>query len=310
MENTTAKTVPARRYQELSQRTILAKWKTPEEELTGMAGLAGSLVERGLSEAKHVCLIAPNRTWGTQLARACAEAGTRATLCMPPSRMSTGARRVLATIDLIAHPDDERLPAAWAKAYGSEQEARELIENYANADAFSLMRVTGIRKHPEFQHALTKIVGDERPPAFSATIHDQLLNPTIADDCEEIPIMHFQRARGDFEHVLFVACVDGLVPGARVLEQPDEEKRAEQIRESERAFEHAVALGRKRAVISYFTRIEKSTATRAHIPFPRAKHEGERVMAMVQPTPFLNDWGLDRPSTIGGQSLMRMYGLN
>lgn len=294
----------------LSAKTVLAKWKTPAEELIGLAKLAGAFVDRELAEPRRICLVAPNRTWGTQLARACSKVGTRATLCMPATRMSEQARHVLATIDIIASPEDKRALTAWRENGGTAEEARELAATYEHADAFTLMHMTGIRNHPEFEHGLTQIIGDETPGEFARIIHEQLIRPTIADDCEEIPIVHWLRARGDFEYVLFASCVNGLVPGPQALAATPTEARDEELQHSERAFERVIGLARSRAIVSYFTRIEKDTAERARIPFARAKHEGPKLYAMVQPTPFLSSWGLDRPSTIGGQSLMRTYGLN
>ena len=105
------------------------------------------------------------------------------------------------------------------------------------------------------------------------------------------PIMDVRRVEGDFDWLFLFGCTDGLLPeGASLAE----------------ALDHA----RQSAILSYFTAIDAALARQIHLPVLRTKSLNGTSVATCRPTRFLSALGDGRPSTIGGQALLRAHGLN
>ena len=66
----------------------------------------------------------------------------------------------------------------------------------------------------------------------------------------------------------------------------------------------------KRLYFSGFAKAEAGLARRANIRFARTRHEDGVEFAVTRITPLFGLFGADRPSTLGSQALLRMYGLN
>lgn len=106
-------------------------------------------------------------------------------------------------------------------------------------------------------------------------------------------------------HVYLVGCVDGLVPRA-----PRGQGSSERYARERSAFLAVARSACAQVVISLFTGIEASIARAARLNCTRTKMvEGQR-MAVTHPTPFLAELGARRPTTLGGQLLLRRHGLN
>lgn len=110
-------------------------------------------------------------------------------------------------------------------------------------------------------------------------------------------------------YVYAVACVDGLLP--RTLPQQATDEQREAARAASRAVFRTVAQGvRTFLALSLFTSAEVTLAQGAHLRFSRTKTVRGEQLAVTHPTPFLAEWGGKRPTTLGGQALLRTHGLN
>lgn len=126
--------------------------------------------------------------------------------------------------------------------------------------------------------------------------HDRGLRVAVADGplpsherCA--PIMDVRRVEGDFDWLFLFGCTDGLLPEGTSLAE---------------ALDHT----RQSAVLSYFTAIDAALARQIHLPALRTKSLNGTSVATCRPTRFLSALGDGRPSTIGGQALLRAHGLN
>jgi hypothetical protein len=126
----------------------------------------------------------------------------------------------------------------------------------------------------------------------------------------DMPIMDIHDIRGDFDQVFMVACVDGLIPGPAAFDDSDPRSRSEAMERDRAAFTASCDAARRRTFLSCFTRMDESMAKSIHARYTRTKMEGGRRMAMVRPSLFIEEEGMERPTTLGGQALLRRYGLN
>lgn len=119
------------------------------------------------------------------------------------------------------------------------------------------------------------------------------VNPNDAEGSLGVPVAHYRsaRARESVDHVYLIGCVEGLLT--------DRE-----------AFLAVIRSARVSAVMSLFTRIEEQTAQAAHLAYTRTRCDHGTMLAMVRPAPFIAEWGSKRPTTTGGEALLRQHGLN
>lgn len=163
---------------------------------------------------------------------------------------------------------------------------------------FSLVRHLQWGTDPRMAHALLHVQGFESATELFGIVKEQLARPTVPAFTEHIPIVLQDYPEVDADYLFAVGCVRGLVPQG--VGTPA----------AERAFVQMVAAPRERTCISYFTKAPYELAESAGIYSARQKTEdGERV-AMTQPSPYLEAAGSWRPTTTGGQALLRTYGLN
>ena len=162
----------------------------------------------------------------------------------------------------------------------------------------SLVRRLGWDARPELAHALLHLQGDEGPERLLAIVEEQCARPTLPAHPQHIPIRLLESEVPETDYLFVVGCVDGLVPAG----EPDAPRRA--------AFAAAIAAGRRRSTASYFSKAPLQLAEQARLRFSRIKVENGASMAMVKPSPYLAEAGIWRPSTTGGQALLRKYGLN
>lgn len=161
----------------------------------------------------------------------------------------------------------------------------------------SLVRRLGWVRDPRMAHALLHVQGSESADEVYALVKEQLARPTVPHYTEYIPIVLSDFDDLSFDYLFMVACVKGLVP-------------AQESRESRERFAKTVASGRKRTCASYFVKAPLEMAQATGLHYARVKSENGQRMAMAQPSPYLEEAGIWRPTTTGGQALLRTYGLN
>jgi hypothetical protein len=175
---------------------------------------------------------------------------------------------------------------------------------------FSLLNVAHLKNFHEFDHALLHINGDEGATQMFDIVSAQLACPTIPEHTSAVSIEHMLYAHNPADLVILVACVDGFVPGAAAYAAATDQARAQAVSTWREAFNKCAGLGTQKTYISLFTRAEEALAKQAHFQIARTKMQNGQRVAQLRPTPFLDEWGLDAPSTCGGQALLRHLGLN
>lgn len=163
---------------------------------------------------------------------------------------------------------------------------------------FSLVRHLKWGSDPRMAHALSHIQGSESASEVFDIVKAQLSNPTLPAFATEIPIVLHDYPATDTDYLFMVGCVKGLVP------------EGEGTPESREAFARLVGANRTRTCISYFVKAPRKLAEVAGIASARCKTEDGQQVAMTQPSPYLEEAGIWRPTTTGGQALLRTYGLN
>ncbi len=288
----------------------VVKWETPADELIGTAKLVRRLIEGDGVRPNRVCLAAPNRAWAVQARRACTSVGVNAVVCVPSEHLSANARCVLARLDAMTCSDSDSTRAALTALNCDEAEANQLADEYRSSRGFTLARVVGLADLPEAACALLHMRGDEDAETLRLMVVDQLFRPTVPDHAPVVPVRHGAALDAECDWLFLLGCVDGLVPGPQPYEAASPQQRASALAAGRDAFYRALACACERAVISSFCKIEADIATAAGVRCTRFKIEHGVRMAMVAPTPFLDEAGVDRPATIGGQAFLRSFDLN
>lgn len=116
-------------------------------------------------------------------------------------------------------------------------------------------------------------------------------------------IMDFRTAWLSFEVLFVVGCVEGLIPTAAALDDPEEAHRQEE------AF-LALAQAPCTVVLSTFAALEQAVADRIRVPYRRTAVNNGQPWARVSPTAFIDALGAARPNSLSGQQLLRNAGLN
>ncbi len=278
---------------------VLVKWKTPEDELINTARMAQALKKQHSDSPIRVCIAVPGNAWASQAAKSLQMLDVPAVPYMPVRRLEPQTRAALAAIDFLAKQDDASREALMACGK-TAAECNQLLEQYGNAHGFALLRATGMKSARQLQHVMTMFDGDEDAATIAQVAREQLAHPHAREDSEEVVIMDYRSLSGSFDYLFVIACVDGLVGNS--TQEPDER--------ALKAFRGAAQHAKRSSFISYFTRIDKTTADRARINYARCKTENGALLAMTKPTPFLAMDTHARPSTTSGQALLRTYGLN
>lgn len=305
----TASNLNANDMRALGVDTLCVKWKTPAEELVGIAALAHELLTRGEVRTDRLCLAVPNRNWAVQAQRACARIGLETAVCIAPARWDAATHRSLAALELLARPG-EKAQAAWKAAGGTLEEARRIVRTCGEARGFTLARMTGLEEAPACAHALRHLGGEEDACELSALVLEQLTRPSLPARSSCVPIVDVRAIQSTYDWVFLIGCVDGLIPAAQAFEAVDEQKRIEALEVDRRAFFSAINHASVRAVVSSFTEIDAEVARQAHIRPARFKMHHATRMALTAPSMLLEETGAERPSTMGGQALLREYNLN
>jgi hypothetical protein len=289
----------------------------------GVAKLAFAQLDKGGLAHSQIRLIVPHANWGLQLQRACEAQGVSATFNMPMERLSAGATVELAKLEFLANPASAHAREILLKVPYALSTDSQNAEGVTGEDAlaafamrnksvkgFSLLNVAHLKNFHEFDHALLHINGDEGATQMFDIVSAQLACPTIPEHTSAVSIEHMLYAHNPADLVILVACVDGFVPGAAAYAAATDQARAQAVSTWREAFNKCAGLGTQKTYISLFTRAEEALAKQAHFQIARTKMQNGQRVAQLRPTPFLDEWGLDAPSTCGGQALLRHLGLN
>jgi hypothetical protein len=238
-------------------------------------------------------------------------------------RLSAGATVELAKLEFLANPASPHAREILLKVPYALSTDSQNAEGVTGEDAlaafamrnesvkgFSLLNVAHLKNFHEFDHALLHINGDEGATQMFDIVSAQLACPTIPEHTSAVSIEHMLYAHNPADLVILVACVDGFVPGAAAYAAATDQARAQAVSTWREAFNKCAGLGTQKTYISLFTRAEEALAKQAHFQIARTKMQNGQRVAQLRPTPFLDEWGLDAPSTCGGQALLRHLGLN
>ena len=288
---------------------IFVKWATPADELAGAARLLEVFHFRRIDDANDLAIVVPNMAWAAQAKRACDATGLKASIRAGRVHVSDAAKSRLALLEIIAHPHDAELQRQWKAGGHGRAELDELLAHYGGAQASALVRLADLHACPELHHGLLHVCGDETPQQLYELLIGQLENPTAPEGLQVAAIVPYTHVTGTYAQAFFVGCVDGLVPGPDAYGQDAAwAARARQV--AEQAFSSVADHVMKRLYYSGFSKVDADFAQRAGIRFARTKTEGGARVALTRPTPLFAQFGANRPSTLGSQALLRMYGLN
>lgn len=293
-------------------RAICVRWRDPSEELLGLARVAHALIDRGECKPSDVCFAVPNLNWGMQMRRACSAAKLSSTLCMASPRISREAQDALAALDVLSDPASLEARSAYASFGHTDAETDALVAKFASLHGFTLIKLLGIDRIADFDHARYHVTGVEAPADLAETLRRRIEHPLIPPHVEVAPIIGMRdvAAAGSFAWVFLVGCVSGLVPASAACGEPSAEARNEAERLWREAFVGSIGASSRTAVVSYFERVDASIADAARIRYARCKMEHGRKLAMCAPTEFLAQAGAARPTTVGGQAFLRDFDLN
>lgn len=291
-------------------RSTVVKWTTPAEEVRGIALVINSLINEANRDPERIGIAVPNHNWAAQMHYACRCADFPSTDCLPPARLNSEAQAALAKLDILAHHTTKETRIALAELGHPHQGMQHTIEELGPSCGFTLVQALGIDDIPLFAHARLHLHGDEDAQTLLDILKQQIVHPTMPDHASVTPIMHYRNVEGAFDWLFLIGCVDGLLPGSDAFEAPTEQERSQARDSCQSDFNAACSHAYEQIVISYFTKIDAEIAKKASIRTTRFRTEGDRRFAMTAPTVLLNHQENHRPTTVGGQILLRTYGLN
>lgn len=293
-------------------KAACVRWRDPADELVGLARIAHALIDRGDCLPCDIAFAVPNRNWALQMKRALDAARLASTVCIAPLRISSAGHEALAALDMLADPASAAAREAYEAFGRTRDEACALLAKCGEMRGYTLIRLLGIDRIPDFAHALYHVRGDENADRLAAVLRERIERPAIPPHVEVAPILDYRdvAATGGFPCVFVVGCVNGLVPGPAAFEAPSAEARDAAMAAARQGFASAVEAATHTAVVSYFEKIDAAVAEAAHICHVRCKVEHGRKLAMCAPTCFLAGAGTLRPTTVGGQTFLRDFNLN
>ncbi len=287
---------------------MYVKWESPEAELDGVARLLETFTFREIDDANDLAIAVPNMMWAVSARQACEKAGIAASIRASHVHLSANTRSRLALLNVISHPSDPEMLAQWQASGHTSEELNALLERYGSARAQALIRLTDLRSCPELSHALLHVCGDESASELFDIVCEQLEHPTQPEGLHVVSIVPYTHLQGSYSQVFMVGCVEGLIPGADTEGESEAAHTAR--KQAEEAFLGAASHATKRLYFSGFAKADAQFARANHIAFTRTKREGDREVALCRISPLFGLFGSARPSTLGGQVLLRTYKLN
>ncbi len=289
-------------------RCTFVKWRTPADEMVGLASLAAKAIESGEVEPRRLAFAVPNRNWGAQLERACGQIGLRTTFCATAAHLDRAAALALAKLRLIAEPGSAQARARLIDADYDEAAIDHLVAQCTRVSGFTLAHRLGIDAERALAHGMLHVAGTESATELLNVLSAQLARPTVPRDRQLSPIMDYRALTGAFDWVVVAGCAEGLIPDTRALANTDEGHTA--LERQRAAFVRARGCARVRTVLSSFAKADADLAKAARLRIARTKTEQGRRICLCTPTRFIDEMGAHRPSTVGGQALLREYGIN
>lgn len=293
----------AAKQKPMTPEYLFVKWATPTEEAVSTVKLAGAYCQRRIATPQNVCIVVPNRIWATNIQRAAKGLNISVSLCIPQPETP----QITQALDALAEYENEGL------------------------QGLSLVHRAGLDAIPELAHALSHVQGTETASELCTLIRQQLKDPHVAHLCTSIPVVLLGQKNIAFDYLFVVGCVEGLIspapasvpvptPGSTPAPAPvpasapapaqDTTHDNTKDNQAQKAFAEALESAGKRATISYFVKIPAELAEKLNLQVLRYKTENGTKMAMVGPSRFITEQGHMRPTTTGGQTLLRAYGLN
>lgn len=260
---------------------IFVKWSTPAEEALSTVRLAYALVERRIAAPGTVTIAVPNRAWAQNVMRAAHNLGHQLVSCIPQS-ISPAGEQALAQLEALSHE---------------------------GLQGRSLVHRAGLEDIPEFATGLLHMEGSESAEELAQLLRNQANTPSVPQNCAYVALALARNVPPTTNYLFAIACVNGLVPRAAALEA--ESATGEQtLAEDRKQFRALLNTNTQRTFVSYFVKAPARLAENAGLHVVRYKMENEERYAMVAPSIFITETRSQRPSTTGGQALLRMYGLN
>ena len=193
--------------------------------------------------------------------------------------------------------------AALARRYRA---GRELVAAHRGRTGYGLLSAVGADGIDAFDAVRAAMAGDEDAPALFALVRDRQFAPVHRADPHAVRISSYEQMAGcSYEDVYLVGCVDGFMPARDAFEVVStDDDRARVREEGRRAFMAAAGKGAARLMFSTFSLADLELAERTKMQVRRVRMEGDRRMATLHPTCFIEEAGAAAPITLGGQALL------
>lgn len=260
---------------------VFVKWSTPAEEALSTVRLAYALAERRIAAPENISIAVPNRAWAQNVMRAAQSLGHQLVSCIP-QHLSSAAEQALAQLEELSNE---------------------------SLQGRSLVHRTGLGRMPEFATGLLHVEGSENAEELAVLLRNQANKPSVPENCARVALALASNVPASTQYLFAIACVNGLVPRAAAFEA-ESATREQVLSEDREQFRALLATNTQRTFVSYFVKAPAKLAESAGLQVMRYKTENEKRYAMVAPSTFITETRSQRPSTTGGQALLRMYGLN
>ena len=174
------------------------------------------------------------------------------------------------------------------------------------------MRAIGATDLPEFEAVSFALVGDEDATALYRLARASATEPVWPEGAHILHVATYDALCGtEYDRVLAMAAVDGLVPCRDAFEVISTQDARERTMNRERKrFANAVSKARDHLVISFFSKASLELAERSKMQVTRVRSENGERIAVVRPSSLLAEAGNAAPTTNGGQNLLSERGLN
>ena len=188
----------------------------------------------------------------------------------------------------------------------------ELIEKHHLRRGFALLRAIGAEGLKEFEEVNAALAGDETAEQIFSITRRCINQPAFPESERVLHIATYENVCGlKYDNVFVFGCVDGFIPHRDAFEVVSTDDDRDAIMEAEkRTFYCLCGTASKRLIISYFSKAPLELAERSKMQVSRIRSESGERMALTRPSTFLAQTEGERPSTIGGQTLLSEIGLD
>lgn len=186
----------------------------------------------------------------------------------------------------------------------------ELIKKHKDRKGYALLHAIGAEGLHEFELVEQVMQGDETATQLFALARESFDAPVLPVEEHVLHIATYRTLAGlSYDNVFVFACIDGFMPQRNAFEiVSTNEERTAVMEEERHAFYRTCSTASKRLVVSYFSKAELELAERSKMQVTRVRAEGDKRMALVRPSTFIEQAQAARPSTVGGQGLLASLG--